>query len=177
MWFHVDNMSSAHVYCRCPEGYSWDSIPQEVLDDCAQLTKANSIAGNKKDNVTVIYTPWANLRKDGSMDVGQVSFTNAKQVQKVHVRTRQNAIVNRLNKTKKELYPDLEQERIDYEKLQRLKYAEEHRQRQKVDLEQSREYRKLAEQKDKAYSALFDDEVMRHSSNQFRADDWEDDFM
>ncbi|KAK1242419.1 hypothetical protein MKX07_000405 [Trichoderma sp. CBMAI-0711] len=30
--------------------------------------------GNKKDNVTIIYTPWSNLKKDGSMDVGQVSF-------------------------------------------------------------------------------------------------------
>lgn len=148
-----------------------------MLEDCAQLTKANSIAGNKEDNITVIYTPWSNLRKDGSMDVGQVSFTNDKQVKKVHTRTRQNAIVNRLNKTKKELYPDLEQERLDYEKQQRQKYAEEHRQRQKADLEQSREYRKLSEQKDKAYSALFEDEAVRHSSNQFRADDWEDDFM
>lgn len=33
-----------------------------------------SVTGNKKDNITVIYTPWSNLKKDGSMDVGQVSF-------------------------------------------------------------------------------------------------------
>lgn len=170
-------MSSAHVYVRCPEGYTWDTIPKEVLDDCAQLTKANSIAGNKKDNVTVIYTPWSNLRKDGNMDVGQVSFHKEKQVRKVHVRTKQNGIVNRLNKTKQELYPDLEQERIEYDKQQRQKFAAEHRQRHKQDLEQSREYRRLAEQKEKAYTDLYDDEALRHSSNQFRADDWEDDFM
>lgn len=27
------------------EGDSWDSIPAELLEDCAQLTKANSIDG------------------------------------------------------------------------------------------------------------------------------------
>ncbi len=32
------------------------------------------VSGNKKDNITIIYTPWSNLKKDGSMDVGQVSF-------------------------------------------------------------------------------------------------------
>lgn len=36
--------------------------------------------GNKKDNVTVIYTPWSNLKKDGSMAVGQVGFHNQKMV-------------------------------------------------------------------------------------------------
>lgn len=38
------------------------------------LTKLLFLPGNKKDNITVIYTPWSNLKKDGSMDVGQVSF-------------------------------------------------------------------------------------------------------
>lgn len=37
------------------------------------LTQSGSL-GNKKDNITVIYTPWSNLKKDGSMDAGQVSF-------------------------------------------------------------------------------------------------------
>jgi hypothetical protein len=37
-------------------------------------------SGNKKDNVTVIYTPWSNLKKDGSMAVGQVSFKDQKMV-------------------------------------------------------------------------------------------------
>lgn len=34
--------------------------------------------GNKKDNITVIYTPWSNLKKDGRMDVGQVGFKDNK---------------------------------------------------------------------------------------------------
>ena len=40
----------------------------------------NQDAGNKKDNVTVIYTPWSNLKKDGSMAVGQVSFKDPRKV-------------------------------------------------------------------------------------------------
>jgi hypothetical protein len=36
--------------------------------------------GNKKDNITVIYTPWSNLKKDGSMAVGQVSFKDQRKV-------------------------------------------------------------------------------------------------
>jgi hypothetical protein len=38
------------------------------------------VLGNKKDNVTVIYTPWSNLKKDGSMAVGQVSFRDPRKV-------------------------------------------------------------------------------------------------
>lgn len=46
VWFHVDNLSSAHVYLRLPEGETWDKINPELLMDCAQLTKANSIQGS-----------------------------------------------------------------------------------------------------------------------------------
>jgi hypothetical protein len=43
--FHVDKLSSAHVYLRMNEEDSWDAIPPTLLEDCAQLTKANSIEG------------------------------------------------------------------------------------------------------------------------------------
>ncbi len=45
VWFHVDKLSSAHVYLRMPDGMSWESIPEDLLTDCAQLVKANSIEG------------------------------------------------------------------------------------------------------------------------------------
>ncbi len=58
VWFHVDKLSSAHVYLRLPEtvsdtqddgffvdGMPWNAIPDEILEDIAQLTKANSIEG------------------------------------------------------------------------------------------------------------------------------------
>ena len=80
VWFHADKLSSAHVYLRMTDAQAWDALPQDLLVDLAQLTKANSIEGNKKDNVAIIYTPAGNLRKDGSMDVGQVSFHDPKRV-------------------------------------------------------------------------------------------------
>jgi hypothetical protein len=124
-------LSSAHIYLRLREGDTWDNIPEELLTDLAQLTKANSIegddpycmyttnylltaTGNKKDNITIIYTPWSNLKKDGSMAAGQVSFKDNKKVKKVLVPQRENPIVNRLNKTKTEKYPDLKQEKDDH---------------------------------------------------------------
>ena len=56
--------------------------------------------GNKKDNVTIIYTPWSNLKKEGSMATGQVGFHDARKAKKILVPMRTNAIVNRLEKTK-----------------------------------------------------------------------------
>ena len=48
VWFHVDKLSSAHVYLRLPESISsWEAIPEALLVDCAQLVKANSIEGTK----------------------------------------------------------------------------------------------------------------------------------
>ena len=45
VWFHADKLSSAHIYLRMNEGDSWEAIPEVVVIDCAQLTKANSIEG------------------------------------------------------------------------------------------------------------------------------------
>ncbi|KAL9001135.1 MAG: hypothetical protein Q9169_000318 [Polycauliona sp. 2 TL-2023] len=110
--FHADNLSSAHVYLRLQPGQEWDSLPVALIEDCAQLTKANSIegntflllldlpscfkikfndsyadgffvSGNKKDNVTIIYTPWSNLLKKASMATGQVSFKDQKKTRTV----------------------------------------------------------------------------------------------
>nr|GMD42674.1 coiled-coil domain-containing protein 25 [Ipomoea batatas] len=111
IWFHVDKMSSAHVYLRLPKGQTMDDIPEGVLEDCVQLVKANSIQGNKLNNIDVVYTPWQNLRKTASMEVGQVSFHNPKMVRTVRVEKRINEIVNRLNRTKVERKPDLKAER------------------------------------------------------------------
>jgi hypothetical protein len=51
VWFHVDKLSSAHIYLRMNEGETWDAIPEELLVDCAQLTKANSIEGSFLPNL------------------------------------------------------------------------------------------------------------------------------
>ncbi|RTG88722.1 uncharacterized protein DC041_0010460 [Schistosoma bovis] len=43
VWFHVDALSSAHVYLRLKEGETLDDVPTAVIQDCAQLVKENSI--------------------------------------------------------------------------------------------------------------------------------------
>ncbi|KAI9591825.1 protein Y54G11A.2 [Syncephalis fuscata] len=82
--FHVDKLSSAHVYVRLSQDLQWDDLPAELLIDCAQLVKANSIEGNKLNNIRIVYTPWSNLKKTGDMAVGQVSFHNHKLVRRVN---------------------------------------------------------------------------------------------
>ncbi|EPQ61467.1 Bgt-28 [Blumeria graminis f. sp. tritici] len=83
VWFHVENLSSAHIYLRLSEDQSWNDLPEDLLIDCAQLTKANSIEGNKKSDVSIIYTPWTNLKKDGSMVAGQVGFKDSSQASRI----------------------------------------------------------------------------------------------
>lgn len=134
------------------------------------------ISGNKKDNVTIIYTPWSNLRKDASMATGQVSFYDQKMVKKVHVPVRQNAIVNRLNKTREEKYPDLRAEREEDQK-QKNKAERLKREEQKAkDRREKQEREQKKWQKDHAYDDMFQEENM--ISNQERdAGFYEDDFM
>ncbi|KAF2494104.1 DUF814-domain-containing protein [Lophium mytilinum] len=175
--FHVDNLSSAHVYLRMNEGDSWDSIPSDLLTDCAQLTKANSIEGNKKDNITVIYTPWSNLKKDGSMAVGQVSFKDQRKVKKIHVAQRENVIVNRLNKTKIEKFPDLRQEKETRQKELRHRDKATQLARQKEEARVAKERKEKAWQRDHAYDDLLSEDAVASSSNQDRDPDFEDDFM
>ncbi|TKA41656.1 hypothetical protein B0A54_06544 [Friedmanniomyces endolithicus] len=180
IWFHVDNLSSAHIYLRLPPPHSpdqWKNIPEELLTDCAQLTKANSIEGNKKDNVTVIYTPWSNLKKSGSMATGQVGFKDQKMVRRVYVEQRENAIVNRLNKTKVEKYLDLRQEKADREKEERRKERISAQEKKKDDARLAEERAQLKYQKEHMYDDLHADDEIAQSSNQDRDPDFLDDFF
>ncbi|KAK5660765.1 hypothetical protein OQA88_12131 [Cercophora sp. LCS_1] len=175
--FHVDKLSSAHIYLRLREGETWDNIPEDLLTDLGQLTKANSIEGNKKDNITVIYTPWSNLKKDGSMAAGQVSFKDHKKVKRILVPQRENPIVNRLNKTKVEKYPDLQQEKEDHLKQLRKRDQAAVQARKKEEVRIMKERAEKKYQKDHAYDDLFSEENLAGASNQDRNSDWEDDFM
>ena len=47
VWFHVDDLSSAHVYLRMKPGMVLDDITEDLLLQCSSLVKANSIAGCK----------------------------------------------------------------------------------------------------------------------------------
>ena len=84
------------------------------------------------------------------MATGQVSFHSQSTVRKIHVPVRQNAIVNRLNKTKVE---------------KKAKEREE-----KAEREQQKY------QKDHAYTDLMREENMI-SNDDVDPNTWEDDFM
>ncbi|KAH8693092.1 putative DUF814 domain protein [Talaromyces proteolyticus] len=167
----------AHVYLRLRDGESWDSIPNDLLEDCAQLTKANSIEGNKKDNITVIYTPWANLMKNASMAAGQVSFHNPKMVKKVFVAARQNPIVNRLNKTRSEKFPDLQAEAEEIMKKKRREERKAREDKKTFEKKERQEREQLKWQKEHAYDDMFSEENLLQSNNQDRDADFLDDFM
>jgi len=174
VWFHVDKLSSAHVYLRMPESMIWENIPEALLTDCAQLVKANSIEGNKKDNLTIIYTPADNLKKTGDMAVGQVSFHNDKRVKRVHVEKRENSLVNRLNKTKVEREVNHEQERVDRLKAEaaQKRAAAAERRKAEQELARAREAEKAAH----SYDSLFNAEE-EESTPQKSVREMMDDFM
>ncbi|CAK9814063.1 Coiled-coil domain-containing protein 25, partial [Anthophora plagiata] len=119
VWFHVDKYSSAHVYLRLRLGQTIDDIPSAVLEDAAQLVKANSIEGNKMNDIDVLYTMWSNLKKTPSMEDGQVAFHRDKDVRKIHVAKRINTIINRLNKTKRTEQVNLSAEREQRDRNER----------------------------------------------------------
>lgn len=111
------------------------------------------------------------------MATGQVSFHNPKLVRKVLVRERENSVVNRLNKTRIEKYPDLRAEKDEFLRKKRhdeRKIREQLREKEKHE-KREREQRKW--QKDHAYDDIFSAENMEASSNQDRDPNFLDDFM
>lgn len=86
-----------------------------------EIPQAKEHIGNKLNDITIIYTPWSNLHKNGSMAVGQVGFKDQKKVKRTYVKTKENKIVNRLNRKRVERFPDLRQEKADREKELRKK--------------------------------------------------------
>ncbi|KAG2445261.1 hypothetical protein HYH02_008729 [Chlamydomonas schloesseri] len=158
LWFHVDDMSSAHVYLRLPDGCDMRDIPAEALEDCAQLVKQNSIQGCKTNNVVIVYTPWSNLKKTAGMEVGQVGFHDPSLVLKVKVERKNNEIINRLEKTRQERYPDLAAEKEVYmSQVRQQRRAEERaaRAEQKAAKEERRKQEDM-----KSYKHIMKDEFM-----------------
>ncbi|XP_067601348.1 coiled-coil domain-containing protein 25 isoform X6 [Pseudorca crassidens] len=131
--------------------------------DCAHLVKANSIQGCKMNNVNVVYTPWSNLKKTADMDVGQIGFHRQKDVKIVTVEKKVNEILNRLEKTKMERFPDLEAEkecRDREERNEKKAQIQEMKRKEKEEMKKKREMDEL-----RSYSSLMKVENM--SSNQF----------
>jgi len=159
VWFHVDKVSSAHVYLRLNPGQTLEEVAQSVIVDAAQLVKANSITGNKMNDVDVVYTMWENLHKTGAMDVGQIGFHKNKAVKKIRLETRENAIVNRLNKTKVEKKLDFRAEREGRDQRER---DEKKRAFKNLEDEKKQEEKdRLAAEELRSYSNLMTEENMR----------------
>jgi len=163
VWFHVDKHSSAHVYVRLLEGQTGiDDLPTEVIEDCAQLTKLNSIEGCKLNDVDIVYTMWANLKKTGDMAVGQVGFHDRKAVRFTKVERRKNDICALLTKSKREENPNfqaLREERDAREVAARKKAAQQAR------LEEKAARAEQERQKDiQGYKGAFDGEHMQSNA-------------
>ncbi|CBH11835.1 hypothetical protein, conserved [Trypanosoma brucei gambiense DAL972] len=173
IWFHVDNHSSAHVYVRMPKGKGLDDLTPAIIEECSQLTKANSIEGCKLNNVRVVYTPWSNLHKTDGMEVGQVGF-HKESLRRYHtVEKKNNAMLNKLEKTK------VTKDDVDFQALKDERDAEERREkRQALAAQQQREKEEAAARKKaeelRSYASLMVESKMR--TNQEHIPD-EDDFM
>lgn len=121
IWFHVDKHSSAHVYVRMPKGKGMKDLTAEMIEECCQLTKENSIEGCKLNDVRIVYTPWSNLKKTGDMAVGQVSFHNEGLRSYHTVASKNRPLLKLLEKSK------VEKENVDFRKLREERDAAERR--------------------------------------------------
>lgn len=95
--FDVANQTVSNYPLFDLQGQTIDDIPSAVIEDAAQLVKANSIAGNKMNNIDVVYTMWDNLKKTAAMEVGQVSFHRDKGESRVsweNSRTTQSKLID-----------------------------------------------------------------------------------
>ncbi|RKO97437.1 hypothetical protein CXG81DRAFT_29585 [Caulochytrium protostelioides] len=166
VWFHVDKLSSAHVYYRLRADEKWDELPQPLLDDLAQLTKANSIEGDKQDNIKIIYTPWSNLNKPGDLAVGQVMFHQSSKVKRIHVAKRINAVVSRLNKTRVERFPDHAKELAQREQeAKRLARVARNEAKARASAAKHEQEERRKEVEARSYDLLFDETQMTSNRN------------
>ena len=137
IWFHVDDHSSAHVYIRMPNGQGMEDLSEDMIEECCQLTKQNSIEGCKLNNVKIVFTPWSNLKKTNGMEVGQIGFHSEKLRRYHTIFKKDNVCINKLEKTRVEKndldFRALREKRdADMAKIDRAakKAAEEEKQRE-----------------------------------------------
>ncbi|KAJ7534901.1 hypothetical protein O6H91_12G009400 [Diphasiastrum complanatum] len=112
--------------------WGWTSMRMKILSN----TDFRKTYGNKLNNIDVVYTPWSNLNKMPTMDVGVIRFHNHRLVRTTRIEKRINDIVNRLNKTKVERTPDFKAEREVYNAAERAERKAQTREKnQRVELD------------------------------------------
>jgi hypothetical protein len=171
VWFHVEHLSSAHVYLRLPDGVDIDSIPKDVLDECCQLVKDGSKEGRKKETVSVCYTMWDNLKKTNAMEVGEVGFKDQSKVRVVTGIAKNNDVLKTLKKTIQEKTVDYAAEKESYN----VEMA--NRRKKQLDEEKRKLQEEIKKQKELKKEMRFEyiDELGEATTNKDNVD-LEDDF-
>lgn len=178
VWFHVDALSSAHVYLRLTKDQKIQDVPAEIVEDCCQLVKANSIEGCKRPSVKIVYTMWSNLRKEAGMAAGQVGFHNSS-AKAMHYKTveKNSAIINRIKKTQIEKEIGLIKEmKSKYEQKQR-ELERKRKQEEKEEARLAAEERKRKEQQESYADVMLEENMVANTDMGQTAEDFEDDFM
>lgn len=181
-WFHVDDLSSAHVYLRLRKNQRLEDVSEETIMECAQLVKANSIEGCKKKEVYVVYTRWRNLLKTNNMVAGQVSYHDKSKVKRMKV-VKDNSIVNALNRTKTESFPDL----AALQEARAAEHRAELKAKKRADMAAEQQAREEAEEaaRLRSYESLMHGEMKSNAdlaanltgNEEEDVNDFEDDFM
>lgn len=178
---------------RLEKGQTVDDIPEDVMEDCCQLVKNNSIQGalfascccprslilyhpgQKLPNVTVVYTPWTNLKKTQGMDVGSVAYHDDRLAKKRKC-NKNNQIVKVLEKSRTEKDMDLRALKEERDKNERV----EERVARENEKKSERERREAKQKADDIlhYTDLMQDELMvSNKDKQQDFKDYEDSFM
>lgn len=180
VWFHVDDLSSAHVYLRMKPGMTLNDIPPDHLLECASLVKANSIQGCKMKSVYVVYTRWKNLKKTSSMVDGQVGFHRPENVKRMEVE-KNNPIVNALNRTKEERHPDLYKEQQD--RLREIQLEKKEHRRAEEKARKLAEAEAKREKEERSYDRIMTGDKMTSNTeieataDSTAAEEYEEDFF
>lgn len=186
VWFHVDDLSSAHVYLRMKPGMALDDLPQEAILDCSTLVKANSIAGCKKSEVSVVYTRWKNLKKTHGMADGQVGFHRPDNVRKIRV-SKDNFRVKKIEKTQSEKLDGVVDflHRSQEQRLKEIKRAKKEHNRQTEKVKKKAFLAQQADKEMRSYDRLHVDYACKMTSTKDQnatadataAEEYEDDFF
>lgn len=113
---------------------------------------------------------WENLKKTPDMEPGQVAYHNEKAVKMIRVERRKNEIINRLNRTKTEDYPDLRAEREKRDAQDRAEQKAKLRAQKELEKEQGK--KRKEEEELRSYTALLKTENMTTNQDGNDSDDF-----
>ena len=114
-------------------------------------------------SVYVVYTRWKNLKKTSDMVDGQVGFHRPKNVRRLQVE-KDNAIVNALNKTKKELYPDLYQ--LQQDRLREIQQENKEKRRLEIKAKKKAEQEARRQKEERSYDRMMNSDNMTSTTGE-----------